>query len=124
VRALKRIRFENEFAAVVAAAQSLATQAVAGSAELGPTWHQAVRESVRTLYRSGYDPRGVASFWKGWGVLASQGFWAGAQRISWASLSGELEILAHDEIAKLPPLLNPVVRTPEFAKIGKRLQKL
>jgi len=54
----------------------------------------------------------------------SQKLPAGTRQMAWQGLAAELEELAHQEIATLPPLLNPVVRTPEFAKIGKRLQKL
>jgi len=122
VQALRRVRFENEFAAVVAAAAVIAS--FPGDTGSAPSWRSVTREMVRTLYRGGYDPRGAANFWKSWGLVVRQGRAPGPQQLRWSTLTVDLEDEAQVEIAKLPPLLNPVVRTQEFAKIGKRLQKL
>jgi hypothetical protein len=124
VRAIRGLRFENELAAAVAAARSLSLVAPQTEA----SWRVITRNMVRELYRAGYDPRGVSSFWKNWGSLLTRGnqpgFEAPSGALSWPQLAVELEDESNQEIAKLPPLLNPVVRSPEFAKIGKRLQKL
>lgn len=87
-------------------------------------WKPMTRLMVRKLYQAGYDPRGVPSLWRRWGVIVRQGFKSSPRQLAWSNLAVELEEESHAEIAKLPPLMNPVVRTPEFAKIEKRLQKL
>lgn len=128
VQALKLVQFENEFAALIAAALALAEspagEAVESGREMENPWKPVTRLMVRKLYQSGYDPRGVPSLWRRWGVVVRQGFRATPKQLAWSTLALELEEEAHAEIAKLPPLMNPVVRTPEFAKIEKRLQKL
>lgn len=128
IQALKLVQFENEFAALIAAALSLAESPAGGAVDSGNEaenpWKPVTRLMVRKLYQSGYDPRGVPSLWRRWGVVVRQGFRATPKQLAWSTLALELEEEAHAEIAKLPPLMNPVVRTPEFAKIEKRLQKL
>lgn len=122
IQALRGLRFENEFAAAVSAALAVPVGATTSGPE--SSWRAITRQMIRSLYRNGYDPRGVAAFWKAWGMLARQGFAPGTRQLAWAALAAELEQDSHGEIAQLPPLLNPVVRTPGFARIGKRLQKL
>jgi hypothetical protein len=120
VLALRGLKFENELAAAVAAAQVLSIL----PSDLKVSWRMVNREMVKALYRAGYDPRGVVAFWKNWGQALRQSAAPRSQDYVWGALSLDLEEEARLEIAKLPPLLNPVVRSPEFVKIGKRLQKL
>lgn len=128
VQALKLVQFENEFAALVSAALALSESAKESALdsvrESENTWKPITRLMVRRLYQAGYDPRGVPSFWRRWGTIVRQGFKATPKQLAWSGLAVELEDESQAEIAKLPPLMNPVVRTPEFAKIEKRLQKL
>jgi hypothetical protein len=120
VLALRGLKFENELAAAVAAAQVLSVL----PQDLKVSWRRVSREMVKVLYGAGYDPRGVVAFWKNWGQALRQGAAPRAEGYAWGALSLDLEEEARLEIAKLPPLLNPVVRSPEFVKVGKRLQKL
>ena len=128
VQALKLVQFENEFAALVAAALALSASPrespVDSAREAENAWKPMTRLMVRNLYQAGYDPRGVPSLWRRWGVIVRQGFKPTPRQLAWSNLAEELEEESRAEIAKLPPLMNPVVRTPEFAKIEKRLQKL
>ncbi len=126
VTALKGLRFDNELAAAVAAAKALALS----PPELGNSWRAVTRVMVRTLYSAGYDPRGVSSFWRSWAEALRRRATPEASDPArptvevWLQMAAELEEEARIELAKLPPLLNPVVRTAEFATISKRLQNL
>jgi predicted Zn-dependent protease len=72
--------------------------------------------AVRILYRSGYDVRGVATHWE---KLASI-----AETIGHSSSRVELlKEHAYRQIAALPPLRNPVVRTEGFDRFRKRVHR-
>jgi hypothetical protein len=121
VAVLRGLRFDNELAAAVAAAKALAGT----PPEMETSWRAVSRTMVRSLYAAGYDPRGVSSFWKSWAAALALPADSGAtHRVLMLDIAAELDEEARNELARLPPLLNPVVRTPEFATIGKRLQKL
>jgi hypothetical protein len=78
-------------------------------------WQKVNLRMVGLLYSAGIDPRGVPSFWKR-ALPAKKG--EAFER------SLQLQEEAHAEIARRAPLLNPVVRTPEFGEIEKRLKAL
>ena len=134
VHALQGLRYDNELAAAVAAAQALGEREFAGAAGVTPSgpgavdpgafwmpectpadWKRVSARMVEILYRAGYDPRGVPQFWR-----KSAPAWTGMPP-DWTL---QLQEGALAEIARRAPLLNPVVRTPEFGEIEKRLKQL
>jgi predicted small secreted protein len=119
-QALRGLKFENELAVAMALSPSLPSSGDVRNLN----WITVARAAVSSLYRAGYDPRGAVTFWREWGRVMRNSGTMHQSAISWGSRALELEEETRLEIAKLPPLLNPVVRSPEFAKIGKRLQKL
>ena len=78
-------------------------------------WRSLNRRMVELLYRAGYDPRGVIQFWQ-----KSKSEWSGMSP-DWAAI---LQEEAFGQISRRVPLMNPVVRTPEFGEIEKRLKRL
>lgn len=76
---------------------------------------EATRDASRLLYEAGYDPRGLVSYLR---KLQTQrvGLESGALV--------QLEGTARDEMSRVPPLRNPVVRTEAFLKLQGRIKKL
>lgn len=131
-RALQGLRYDNELVAAIAAAQGLSErveqslvpgilESMSSEATLAvpvysdSDWRMVNARMVNLLYQAGYDPRGVPQFWK-----KADSAWVGMPP-DWGLL---LQEEAHAFISRKVPLLNPVVRTPEFGEIEKRLRKL
>lgn len=76
-------------------------------------WSEAAKIAVKIMYFSGYDPRGLVSFWK---LLENN--------IKHSPLDGKslnyLTELTYEEISAYPPLIRPVVRSDEFLKMKKQ----
>ncbi|MBU6374806.1 MAG: hypothetical protein KGQ59_02315 [Bdellovibrionales bacterium] len=133
--ALRSLRYENELAAALAAAQALSErmsvrseELIAEMAEQGTTsprvtlpkftdseWRSVNLRMVDLLYKAGYDPRGVPRFWQ-------------RTKSEWSGMSPDWSIILQEEaiaqISRKVPLMNPVVRSTEFGEIEKRLKKL
>ncbi|MGK5084903.1 M48 family metalloprotease [Bdellovibrionota bacterium FG-1] len=77
----------------------------------------AVTKAVQLLYRSGYDPRGLASMWQMY-----------LEEPDHSPLSEELlqKLIekTRREIALYSPLRNPIVRSQAFLRVQKRIQRL
>jgi hypothetical protein len=131
-RALKFLRYDNELAAAIAAAHALSEKMQQAAPPLlaphshdGGTlsiptysdeeWRRVNARMVDVLYRAQFDPRGVPQFWK-----KAAPTWIGMPP-DWAIF---LQEEAHALISQRTPLVNPVVRTPEFGEIEKRLKQL
>jgi predicted Zn-dependent protease len=76
---------------------------------------EAVREAARLLYESGYDPRGLVSYLR---KLQTQ-----RNGLESGTLV-QLENAARNEMSRVPPLRNPLVRTEAFLKLQGRIRKL
>jgi len=133
--ALRALKYDNEFAAALAAAQALsermstrADTIFSERAEASSTaprvsvprfseseWRTVNLRMVDLLYRAGYDPRGVPRFWQ-----KARSEWGGMS----SDWTGVLQDEAYGQISRRAPLMNPVVRSSEFGEIEKRLKKL
>lgn len=135
---LKMIEFENELAALIALELSRVEQRqlllrLERDSPEDPSlirradWRdlfdfeesedlQATAGAVQILYRAGYDVRGVASYWEKVLPLAEA---AGYSK----SRIDLLREYAYQQIALLPPLRNPIVRTEAFDRFRKRVQQ-
>lgn len=71
----------------------------------------AIKPAVEMLYQSGYDPRGLTELWKK------------QEELTDTKLVGYLE-KTRSELSLYVPLRNPVVRTPEFVALQRRIKKL
>jgi len=77
----------------------------------------AASEAVGILYRAGFDPRGLCALWETYRARAAHSPYD----------NKTLEKLIQKTrrvIAENAPLRNPVVRSPEFLEIQKRIKKL
>ncbi|MCM0604720.1 MAG: hypothetical protein KA715_01380 [Xanthomonadaceae bacterium] len=77
---------------------------------------ESAKSAVRILYYSGYDPRGLVSYWK---LLQNN------IRVSPIELRS-LKVLAEvsfEESTSLPPLMKPVVKSEQFLTIRRRWAK-
>jgi predicted Zn-dependent protease len=135
---LKRIEFENELAALIAVELARVEQRqflrkMERDSPEDPSlirradWRdlfdfeeaedlEATAGAVQLLYRAGYDVRGVATFWEKLIPIAES---TGHSRT-------RIELLrehAYKNIALLPPLRNPIVRTEAFDRFRKRVQQ-
>lgn len=124
LRVLKQMRFENEIAAALALGwdrsegipfrERMINEAARATPDPMKIWvfgdnenQKAVEASIERLYKAGYDPRGLVSYFD--------------------RLPSEQNLLkdkARRTIAFYAPLLNPIVRTEEFYKMRKRLNRL
>lgn len=124
LRILKQMRFENEIAAALALGwdrsegipfrERMIQEAGRADADPASIWifsdsenQKAIEASIERMYKAGYDPRGLVSYFD--------------------HLSSEQNVLkdkARRTIAVYAPLLNPIVRTEEFYKMRKRLNRL
>lgn len=132
IRVLKLMRFENEIAAALALGWDRSEGAAfrermieeASNTDPDPTkiWAfgnsentKAIESSIERIYRAGYDPRGLVSYFDRLSTNPKK------------RLDSESDLLkdkARRTIAFYAPLLNPIVRTEEFYKMRKRLGKL
>lgn len=77
----------------------------------------ALKRAVSILYDSGFDPRGILSLLERWKAAGPKSPWP----------AEEIEDVREDlraELNRFPPLRNPVVRSEEFVKILKRIERL
>ncbi len=77
----------------------------------------AVGDAVQILYLAGFDPRGLVS-------LLTRMQENPARSTLDPGLVARMSVRARDEIARSSPLINPIVKGMEFARIRARLQKL
>lgn len=132
VRVLRTLRFENEIAGAMALAWERAEGVefrerliqVSSGADPDPAkiWvfgsnenERAIEGAVDRIYKAGYDPRGLVNYFdriptRTKGQLESE--------------NESLKDKARRTIAFYAPLLNPIVRTEEFYKMRKRLERL
>ena len=135
---LKKIEFENELAALIAVELSRIEQRqllrrLERDSPEDPSlirradWRdlfdyqesedlEATAGAVQLLYRIGYDVRGVATFWEKLIPIAE----------SMGQSRRRIELLrehAYKQVALLPPLRNPIVRTEAFDRFRKRVQQ-
>lgn len=131
IRVLRSMHFENELAAAIALAWSrsegtefrerMIEMASSGDPDPEKIWtfgslenQKAIEPSVARLYRAGYDPRGLITYF---------------DRVSLKSKmrpDSDQDLLkdkVRRAIALYAPLINPTVRTEEFYKMQKRLDK-
>jgi hypothetical protein len=120
---LKATRFENEVAAAIGIELGFIARGIPHVPERMMTaenWQTACEEAVGMLYAAGIDPRGVSS------LLAL--IEKSRERSQLASLTpDELEDLKESvraAIARQAPLRNPIVRSPEYAAIRKKMERL
>ncbi len=115
---LRGLRYENEFAALVALAVALDADpsvAVLQAHDLiALTYEGLSRKMVELLYQARFDPRGVATFW--------------AHRAEALSDPGRARAVRFQEeartaVARRVPLSNPVVRRRQFGEIVSRLKE-
>lgn len=132
IRLLKLMRFENEIAAALALGwvrsegrkfrERMIEEASHSNPEPAKIWlfapsenEKAIEAAIDRIYKAGYDPRGLVSYF---------------DRLSPKSkkrVDSEPDLLkdkARRTIAVYAPLLNPIIRTEEFYKMRKRLEKL
>jgi predicted Zn-dependent protease len=77
----------------------------------------AVETAVGILYRGGFDPRGLVSLWELYRAHP-------ANSPLESEILGKLIEKTRTVIAVYPPLRNPIVRSPAFIAIQKRIKKL
>ncbi len=132
VRVLRSLRFENEIAAALSLAwdrsegpefrERLIAEAAKSVSDPLLIWsfsdvenQRAIEASVERLYKAGYDPRGLVNYFER--VPAKRR----------GLVESETELMkekARRAIAFYAPLLNPIVRTEDFYKMRKRLERL
>ncbi len=132
LRALKVLHFENEIAAALALAWErsegsgfrgrLIEEAGSADPDALRIWvytedesQRAIEKAISRIYKAGYDPRGIVTYF---------------DRISYkAKMRGDsendhLKETARRILSSYAPLLNPIVRTEDFYKMRKRLERL
>lgn len=132
VRVLRALRFENEIASAMALAwersegtefrERLITEAQGGNPDPMRIWvfstlenERAIEGAVDRVYKAGYDPRGLVSYFD---RVPSR------SKNQLESDNEALKDKARRTIAFYAPLLNPIVRTEDFYKMRKRLERL
>ncbi len=132
VRVLRALHFENEIAAALALAWERSEGnefrdrliQEAGHADPDPMkiWtfgmlesERAIESAVDRIYKAGYDPRGLVNYFDRVPTKA---------RNQMESMNEGLKDKARRTIAFYAPLLNPIVRTEDFYKMRKRLERL
>lgn len=135
-RILKAMNFENEIAAGVAfeweRTQDIAFEKrfIAELDSPAPDYRKiyefsevedlkAVEGAVDRMYRAGYDPRGLVTYFERMSSFAK-----GRTATAFESRIPLLQEKARRTIAFYAPLLNPIVRTEDFYKIRKKLERL
>jgi hypothetical protein len=77
----------------------------------------ALKRAVTILYDAGFDPRGILSLLEGWHKAGAKSPWP-------VETFDELREEVRTELNRYPPLRNPVVRSEEFIKMLKRIERL
>ncbi len=132
IRVLRALKFENEIAAALSFAwdrsegvefrERLIQEAARADPDPMRVWifgevenQRAIEASVGRLYKAGYDPRGLVSYFDRIPNRSTQ------------AVDSETETLkdkTRRAITFYAPLLNPIVRTEDFYKMRKRLERL
>ncbi len=132
VRVLRALHFENEIASAIAFAwersegtefrERLVQEAARADPDPMKIWsfsplenERAVESAVDRIYKAGYDPRGLVNYFDR--VPTRSGNML-------ESANEALKDKTRRTIAFYAPLLNPIVRTEEFYKMRKRLERL
>lgn len=130
VRVLRTLRFENELASGIVLAWELAEdmdfreRLIQEGGKADPSvekvWvygeletQRAIESAVDRIYKSGYDPRGLVSY-----------FNRTVEKDRTAMNVEASKEKARRTVAFYAPLLNPIVHTEEFHKMKKRLERL
>lgn len=132
VRVLRALHFENEIASAIALAwerseggdfrERLIQEASRADPDPMKIWvfgilenERAIEAAVDRIYKAGYDPRGLVNYFERTPTKTKH------------QLESENEALkdkTRRTIAFYAPLLNPIVRTEDFYKMRKRLERL
>lgn len=132
VAILKRLQFENELASGMAVSwdisegtefrERLLSEGAKPTAESQSVWaigeveyQRAIESAVDRIYKAGYDPRGLVSFFDR------------TSKKKGDDLDTDMEVRkekARRTVAFYAPLLNPIVHTEDFHKMKKRLERL
>lgn len=132
VRVLRALHFENEIASAIALAwerseggdfrERLIQEASRAEPDPMKIWifgllenEHAIEAAVDRVYKAGYDPRGLVNYFDRTSTKTKH------------QLESENETLkdkTRRTIAFYAPLLNPIVRTEDFYKMRKRLERL
>ena len=132
LRVLKLMRFENELAAALAlgwdrsAGNDFRERMIQEATQVDPNpakiWtfsdeenQVAVEAAVDRIYKAGYDPRGLVTYFD---RLPSRT--RNRPSVDFEPLKDK----TRRAIAVYAPLLNPIVRTEEFYRMRKRLERL
>jgi predicted Zn-dependent protease len=137
---LKSLEYENELAALFAFEVSLLTRRVMLNmiesleklnrinSEHPLTWEgalsfsvqdkvEAAKSAVNLLYQAGFDPRGLSSLFKHYTLNPDHSPYGMEDR---AYILDAIRV----EVAKLPPLRNPIIRGDEFTELRRRMRRL
>jgi hypothetical protein len=132
VRVLRALHFENEIASALALAwdraegtefrDRLIQEAAHADPDPMKIWtfsllenERAIESAVDRIYKAGYDPRGLVNYFDR--VPTKTGN-------QMESMNEGLKDKSRRTIAFYAPLLNPIVRTEDFYKMRKRLERL
>ena len=132
VRVLRSLHFENEIASAMALAWERSEgvefreRLIAEAAHTDPDpmkiWvfsllenERAIESAVDRIYKAGYDPRGLVSYFDRVPTRTKNHL---------ESENESLKDKTRRTIAFYAPLLNPIVRTEDFYKMRKRLERL
>ncbi len=132
IRILKNLKFENEIAAALALAwdraegtqfrERLISESSRGNPDPMKIWtfsqeenQLAIEAAVGRVYKAGYDPRGLVSYFDR--VPTKSKNLAEAEKDA-------LKDRTRRAITNYAPLLNPIVRTEYFYKMRKKLERL
>jgi predicted Zn-dependent protease len=133
IRVLRTLRFENEIAAALALAwqrskgmefrERMIEEAGKADPQPNELWkfgetenNRAIEASVERIYKAGYDPRGLVSYFS---RMPNRATGANAEPLNEA-----LKDKTRRTISFYAPLRNPIVRTEEFYRMRKRLDRL
>ena len=120
--ALLSVRYESELAAMIALEFE---RSLAGFSKIEPLFEpedqaalqiEVLKRTVRRLYDAGFDPRGLVGFLEGY---QNRGL-AGRGSIRKDRLNEWMKVI-RAELAVLPPLLSPIVRSREFIEIQSKV---
>lgn len=132
IRVLRLLRFENEIASAIALAwersegkefrERLLQESIHSDPDPMKIWvfsspenDRAIEGSVDRIYKAGYDPRGLVNYF---GRILSKA------KNQLESENESLKDKTRRTIAFYSPLMNPIVRSEDFYKMRKRLEKL
>jgi len=122
---ISSVRYESELAAMLAWEYE---RSLVGFYRIEPTYepedqiplqNETLKKTVRRLYDAGFDPRGLVGFLEGYQNRVLSGRWA----IRKEKLNEWMKVI-RAELAVLPPLLSPIVRSREFVELQAKVAKV